>query len=138
MAVANKEMKVGQELPTLRKLVTLNHIRLFSNWANRNLHTDWEYAKKAGLPTPIGQGLQSNAYICQMLINFFGADWLKGGNIDVRFLAYLMPGDIIDVKGVVEERNIEGDSVRFTCRVWCQNQAGQNTCAGTASALVRE
>jgi acyl dehydratase len=136
MSVATKEMKVGQELPILRKVVTLEHMRLYTVWANRNIHTDWEYAKKAGLPAPIAQGLMSHAYISEMCVNFFGESWLKGGKLDVRFTNYTLPGDVIDVKGIVKEKKTEGNAVRFDCEVWSQNQAGEKTCVGTASTLV--
>jgi acyl dehydratase len=136
MPVATKEMKVGQELPPLRKVVTLEHMRLYTLWANRNMHTDWEWAKKGGFPAPVAQGLMSHAYISEMCTNFFGESWLKGGKLDVRFINYTLPGDIIDVRGIVREKRTEGNAVRFNCEVWCQNQAEEKTCVGTATALL--
>ena len=93
-------------------------------------------AKKAGLPAPIGQGLMSQAYISEMMTNFFGTTWLRGGKLAISFIAYTVPGDIITTKGVVREKAADGSAVRFNCEVWCENQAGQKTVAGTASALV--
>ena len=55
--IATKEMKVGQKLPPVQKDVSFENIRLFSMWSNRNIHTDWEVAKKGGLPAPVQFGI---------------------------------------------------------------------------------
>lgn len=136
MAIARKTMEVGQELASLKKEISLDRLRLFSGWTNRNIHTDWEYAEKGGLPAPIAQGLMSHAYLSEMLTNFFGESWLKGGKLSVAFLHYTLPGDIITAKGVVRNKTTEGSAVRFEVEVWCENQSGKKTVTGTATVLV--
>ena len=136
MAYANKEMVVGQELPSVLKVISLENLRLFSGWPVRTMHTDWEIAKKSGLPAPIAQGLMSQAFISEICTSFFGKSWFETGRLDVRFVSYTVPGDRILVKGVVKEKAAEGASVRLACDVWCENQSGDKTCIGTASALV--
>ncbi|MDD5759694.1 MAG: MaoC/PaaZ C-terminal domain-containing protein [Desulfobulbaceae bacterium] len=136
MSVATKEMIVGQELPALRKVVTLEHMRLYTLWSVRNTHTDWEWAKKSGVPAPICQGLMIHAYVSEMCTKFFGENWFKGGKLDVRFASYTLPGDVIEIKGVVREKIAAGDAFRFNCDIWVENQAGEKTLIGSASALV--
>ena len=136
MAVANKQMEVGQELPPLKKEVALDRMRLFTGWVNRNIHTDLEWAKKAGLSAPIAQGLMSHAFLSEMLTSFFGETWLKGGKLSVSFARYVVPGDTITAKGVIREKVVEGSSVIFTADVWCENAMGEKTTVGTATARV--
>jgi acyl dehydratase len=136
MAIASKEMAVGQELPPVYKVIKLENMRLFTMWTNLNMHTDWDIAKKSGLPAPIAQGLMSHAYISEMCTGFFGESWLKTGRIDVRFINYTVPGDRITVRGIVSQKTADGDAFRLHCDVWCENQAGEKTCVGTASAVV--
>jgi acyl dehydratase len=136
MAIATKETPVGAQLPSLLKIIKLENLRLFTMWTNRNMHTDWDIAKKSGLPAPIAQGLMSHAYISEMCTQFFGENWLKSGKIDVRFVNYTVPGDRIIVGGVVREKLVEGEAVRLECDVWCQNQTHAKTCVGTASCLI--
>lgn len=136
MAIATKEVTVGQELPPVHKVIRLENMRLFSTWTNRNMHTDWDIAKKSGLPAPIAQGLMSYAYISEMCTSFFGESWFESGKIDVRFTNYTLPGDRISIGGIVKEKIAEGDALRLNCEVWCQNQTGDKTCVGTASALA--
>jgi len=134
--IANRSMDVGQMLPPLQKDVTFENIRLFSMWSNRNIHTDWEIAIKGGLPAPIAQGLMSHAYLCEMLTRFFGKNWLQGGKIDVKFIRYTLPGDVVTARGVVKEKIEEGSAVRFNCEIWCESLSGEKTVVGTASCLV--
>ncbi len=136
MMIARKTMEVGQLLPPVKKEVTFENIRLFSMWSNRNIHTDWEVAMKGGLPAPIAQGLMSHAYLCEMLTRFFGKNWLQGGKIEVKFIRYTLPGDVVTAMGVVKEKIEEGAAVRFNCEVWCESLSGEKTVVGTASALV--
>lgn len=136
MTIATKNMEVGQELPPVRKEITFDDMRLFSMWSNRNIHTDWEVAKKAGLPAPIAQGLMSHAYLSEMLTQFFGKKWLQGGRLSVSFLRYTLPGDVITTGGIVREKVVEGSHIKFNCDVWCESLSGEKTVAGTATALV--
>jgi acyl dehydratase len=134
--IATRDMNVGQKLPPVQKDVSFENIRLFSMWSNRNIHTDWEVAIKGGLPAPIAQGLMSHAYLCEMLTRFFGKNWLQGGRIDVKFIRYTLPGDVVTAMGVIKEKIEEGSAVRFNCEVWCESLSGEKTVIGTAGALV--
>jgi acyl dehydratase len=134
--IAKRSMDIGQMLPPVQKDVTFENIRLFSMWSNRNIHTDWEIAIKGGLPAPIAQGLMSHAYLCEMLTRFFGKNWLQGGKIDVKFIQYTLPGDVVTARGVVKEKTDEGSAVRFNCEIWCESLSGAKTVVGTASCLV--
>jgi acyl dehydratase len=89
-----------------------------------------------GLPAPIAQGLMSHAYLAEMLTQFFGKNWLQGGKIDVKFIRYTLPGDVVTAGGVVKEKVEEGAAVRFNCDVWCESLSGEKTVVGTASCLV--
>ncbi len=135
--IARREMQVGQMLAPVQKEVSFENIRLFSMWSNRNIHTDWEIAKKGGFPAPIAQGLMSHAYLCEMLTIFSGKNWLQGGKIDVKFIRYTLPGDVVTARGVVREKIEEGSAARFHCDVWCESLSGEKTVVGTASALVK-
>ena len=134
--IATKDMEVGQMLPPVQKDVTFENIRLFSMWSNRNIHTDWAIAIKGGLPAPIAQGLMSHAYLGEMLTRFFGKNWLQGGRIDVKFIRYTLPGDVVTTGGIVKEKIEEGSAVRFNCGIWCESLSGEKTVVGTASCLV--
>ena len=128
MTIAVRNMEVDQELPPVRKEMTFDDMRLFSMWGNRNIHTDWEVAKKSGL--------MSHAYLSEMLTIFFGKNWLQGGKLSLSFLQYTLPGDVITARGRIREKVDEGSAIRFDCEVWCESLNGEKTVVGTASGLV--
>ena len=78
----------------------------------------------------------SHAYLCEMLTRFFGKNWLRGGRIDVKFIRYTLPGDVVTAMGVIKEKIAEDSAVRFNCEIWCESLSGEKTVVGTASALV--
>jgi len=132
-----ENLLVGQELPPLKKRVSLDQMRLYSGWTIRNVHTDPATAKAAGLPAPIAQGLMSHAYLTEMLTGFFGASFLQGGKLSLAFVRYKLPGNTITAKGVIRDRIIEGDAVQFQVEVWCENEFGEKVTVGTAEAVVQ-
>jgi len=137
MALATKQTKVGAEVPPVSKDITFEKMRLYSGWPEqKNIHTDYEAAKRAKLPGPIAQGLMSAAYISEMLTKFFGEGWMKGGKLSVSFINIVQPGDKVTAKGVVKERVTEDSKVRLVLDVWCENQNGVKVTVGTASGLV--
>lgn len=135
MVTANRNIEPGFEIPTISKFVTFEKMQLYEPGV-KNLHTDVETAKKAGLPGPIIGGQQSYAYLSEMLMNFFGEGWVKGGKIAVSLVKIVPPGDTLTGKGVVKEKVNEGDKVRLVLDIWLENQNGEKAVVGTASGLV--
>jgi len=136
MTVATKEMLIGQELPSLRKEISIDRMRLYAAWGNRNIHTDWDVAAKAGLPAPLAPGMMLYDYVSEMLTNFFGQEWLKGGKLSVSFIHYVVPGEVITTKGTIREKMPEDNALRMNVEIWCENQRGERVAVGTASSLV--
>lgn len=136
MEVATRDTEMGHEISSMPKAITLERMRLFSGWPMRNIHTDEDIAKMAGLPGPVAQGPMSVAYISEMLTGFFGESWLKGGKLSVSFIGMVQPRDTITAKGIIREKVAEGEAVRLVLEVWCQNQRGEKVTVGTASGLV--
>jgi len=79
--------------------------------------------------------MMSTAYVSQLMVDFLGEGFVKGGKISVAFIKPVLAGDTLTVHGVVKSREREGDRTRVTVEVWCQNQDGVQTMVGTASGL---
>ena len=58
--------------------------------------------------------------------------------MSVSFIKPVVVGDTLTVRGRVKSRETEGDDVRVTVEVWCENQDGVKTMVGTASGLEDE
>jgi acyl dehydratase len=129
-------LAVGQELPPLEKSLTQRHIDAYSGVRVRSIHTDEAWARQKGFRTTLAQGMMSTAYVSEMMTALLGAGFVKGGTMSVAFVQPVYAGDRLTVRGVVRELRPEPGGTRVVVEVWCENQHGQKTAAGTASGLA--
>ena len=135
---ASRQTKVGFELESMFKKVTLDKMRLVWNWPrDKNWHTDYQAAQKAGVRVPIIRGHQLVEYIGELFMKFFGEGYI-GGELVVKLIGIVEPDDEITTRGVVRGKIAEGDAFRLTLDVWCENQRGEKVAVGQASGLVLE
>lgn len=133
-----KPLEIGEELPTLRKKIVQRRINCYSPVRPNSIHTDAAWARKKGFKAPLAQALMSTAYVSQMMVDFAGEGFVKGGRISASFIKPVIVGDTLTVHGRVKSREPEGARTRVTLEVWCENQDGVMTMIGTASGLESE
>lgn len=132
-----RTLKVGDELMTFTREVTEAKMVEFERivWdRGLNSHSDPEMAKRDGLAKPLASGQNQMAFLHELLERNFGDAWVYGGKISVRNIHPVYGGDRITPHGVVTEIAEVGGKVRVTVQIWCENQDGQKTSAGTAYA----
>ena len=130
------EAAVGAALPTLTKTIAQRQIDCYSGVRPNSIHTDDEWARKKGFKRPLAQAMMSTAYVSQLMVDFLGEGFVRGGKISVAFIKPVLAGDTLTVHGIVKSREREGARTRVTVEVWCQNQDGVQTMVGTASGLA--
>ena len=128
-------LEVGDELPPLKKTIQQRQIDCYSGVRPNSIHTDPEWARKKGFRAPLAQAMMSTAYVSQLMTQFAGVGFVKGGRMSVSFIKPVIVGDTLTVRGRVKSREPEGDRTRVTVEVWCENQDGVKTMVGTASGL---
>jgi len=138
-----KDLDIGYEILPVSYKVTQEKINIYSRFVFRgqdrkNIHTDDETAKKAGLPAAVAQGRYPPAYISEELLKFFGRGWFEGGKLSVTFVKPIFADDTVTVKGIIKDKVTEGDIIRLVLDVWLENQNGEKVTLGTASGLIRE
>ncbi len=141
MIKAHKDLDIGDEIDPVTYEITQEKINIYSRYVfhgkdTKNIHTDDEIARSAGLPRALAQGRYPVGYISERMMDFFGQGWVQGGNLEVSLVKGIFPGDTITVKGIITEKIPEGDAVRLVLDVWLENQAGEPATAGIASGLV--
>lgn len=132
---ASEQWQVGQEIPPVAKLMSIQKMRIYSG-PGKNIHTDEEAARRGGLSRPIAQGLMSNAYLSELLMNFFGQRWLTNGQLSVAFVATVFPGDLLLSRGVIRERQEAESGFRWSLDVWVETRSGHRVTVGTASCAT--
>lgn len=130
-----KPAEVGEALPVLSKTIVQRQIDCYSGVRPYSIHTDPEYARTKGFKGALVQAMMSTAYVSQMMTERFGEGFVKGGRINVAFTKPVYAGDTLTVHGRVKSRETEGQRTRVTVDVWCENEDGVMTMAGTASGL---
>lgn len=133
-----KGIKEGDKISGRPKEITLDRMRKFSGHleGGENIHTNEKMANEAGLPGPIAQGMMSYGYILEMILTIFGDKWLKDGELEVSFLRYVLPGDVITAKGVIRSKEASDSGTKIMLEVWCENQRKEKVVAGTATGIV--
>jgi acyl dehydratase len=121
--------------------ITAEKIAVYSRYVfdgedRRNIHTDDEVARRAGLARAVAQGRYPIGYISERMVDLFGIHWFSHGRLDLKLARPIYPGDRITVKCRLVNREREGAAIRVTLDVWLENQHGERATVGCASCLI--
>jgi len=76
------------------------------NGDNDILHYDDAYAKERGFRGTLGHGLMYTGYVCDLAAKKFGSDWHYRGELTVKYIRPVCPGDnlvvSVDADGTVQ------------------------------------
>jgi acyl dehydratase len=125
-----KDTPVGFELIGVKKKATIPLMgsRLWGRF-NPN-HWDPVYAAATGLKAPIQTGEMSSAYLAEMCVNYFGADFFRGARMQCKYVTSTHAGEIVTTHGVVAEKTPKGEGFRFKVDIWADNEAGERKTVG--------
>ena len=131
--MTDKELTIGFEIPGLTK-TAFNPIE---EDARNPIHTD-EYARKFGMRGALVGGSTLLSYILEMLVNFFGQNWLTQGRIKVAFIGGgAVNGDVVTAHGIIKQKEEQEDGTLFILDVWLENQKDEKIVVGEASCLKK-
>jgi acyl dehydratase len=121
---------VGYQLMGVKKkaAIQLMGSRLWGRF-NPN-HWDPVYAAETGLQAPIQTGEMSSAYITEMCVNHFGADFFRNARVVCKYVASTLANEVITTHGVVRDKTPKGRGYRFTVDIWADNEAGEKKTVG--------
>ncbi|MCR4393979.1 MAG: MaoC family dehydratase [Dehalococcoidales bacterium] len=135
-----RELKVGFELPVLKKKVRQEDINLYAR-ASRDfnpIHIDEEFARQTPAGGTIAHGMLVLAYVSQMMTGVFGENWLESGQLNVRFKTPAHPGDNLTISGKVKKCIEENTCFTVTCDVLCANEKGETVISGETVVRVKK
>ena len=133
---AADSIEIGLELTPRVKPIAQRQIDCYSGVRPKSIHTDADWAQKKGFAAPLAQGLMSTAYVSQMMVDFLGEGFVRGGRINASFIKPVLAGDTLTMHGAVKSKEAEGSQTRVTVEFWCESQRGEKTMVGTASGLA--
>lgn len=128
----------GTPLVPLHKQPRQDQIAVFSMVGKhfRNIHTDIDVARRAGLSTTLAQGQMETVYLTELLTTFFGPSWFTTGWQKLKFIRPVYCGDTLKACGVVTQERQQGREIWLDLDIWVENDKGEMTAAGWASGRV--
>lgn len=139
--MVNTKVKVGTELPPLTKRMTQEKINLFEDVTfdkHANIHNDAAAStRQTGMAVPFASGRMQLSFMVQALRQFFGREVFHStGRLRSRNVRPVVSGDTLTVKGHVTSVTPEGKGLRVEVELSVENQNGEKTGVGTASAII--
>jgi acyl dehydratase len=131
-----RDTPVGYELLGVKKkaAIQLMGSRLWGRF-NPN-HWDPVYAATTGLKAPIQTGEMSSAYLSEMCVNYFGANFFRNCRMVCKYVSSTYADEIITTYGVVREKTPKGNGYRFRVEIWAANEEGEKKTVGWVEADV--
>lgn len=105
-------------------------------WPEKNLHTDLDAARDAGLSEIVVSGTQWVGYTVGLLVELCGHAWFGHGEIEHRVTRSVRIDETLTPAAILESRETVDGGVRVTFAVRCDNAAGEQVLVGKASCLV--
>jgi len=127
-------MEKGDRLPELVKEISQESMNAYAEATNdfNPIHVDEAFAKETAFKGTIAHGFYIFGFVSELMTRHFGKRWTNGGQVDVRFLKPVRPGDTITVKATVAGREMkEGRSFLVVDVVW-ENQLKEPVIIGKA------
>ncbi|WP_067725026.1 MaoC family dehydratase [Oceanobacillus damuensis] len=135
---ANGEIRIGRSLFPVKKQITPEQAAVYSFVGDylENIHNNLNYARKSDLDFPIVQALQQVGYLIEMLVDFFECNWFSTGWMKVKFIRPVRTDESVLVRGVIKDIINNGDTKTIKLEVWTENNKGELTTVGWASAKI--
>ena len=134
MGEGKDSIGAGEEIPLLEKSMDQAKIDEFAEFSGdfNPIHVNEDFAKQVGLGGTIAHGAISLGYFCEMLVGFFGEDWLEQGGFSVSFIMPVRPGYKLKYRGKVTGKEEDEKGKRVNLEIWCENQDGTKLVVGKA------
>jgi 3-hydroxybutyryl-CoA dehydratase len=129
---------IGNSLPTLTKKITREKIDRYEEILRigNPVHFDEGYARSTPFGGIIAHGLMNAAYISESMMKVFPWEWVHDGEMEIRFLHPIRPGDTIQTQGELTRKESRGKGMFLFFNVICKNQDKKTVVLGTATVAV--
>ena len=136
MIASNKDAKAGSEIPSVIKKSyqrSLDELKFAADSIHNN-----DYTRGKGYAGALTSSYVLCGYMSELLVNFFGPSWLKGGQIALTFInGGVQQGDEIVCRGVITERVEEEGGIRLNLDIWMEKGEGVKVAVGKASGILK-
>lgn len=130
-------IRIGEELPSRLQQVAQEGINAFhlAFGGSNPIHTDPEAAKNTELGATVQHGVRTLYTVFAMLFEHYPLGLARGGALEAKFIAPVMPGDVITCHCLALERRQEDERQTLMFEIWATNQKGVKVLVGQASVV---
>jgi 3-hydroxybutyryl-CoA dehydratase len=127
----------GIEIPSVVKVAYQRALHE-NTFLSDSSHNE-EYARSIGYPGRLVSGYVLCAYLSEMLVNFFGPGWLKGGKFSAMFISPgVQEGNVLTCRGIVADEVGEESRKRASLDIWIERMPRLKVVVGKASGVLSE
>jgi acyl dehydratase len=136
MGAYSEDVSVGSEIPSYTKVAYQRALMEYEFATDSSHHP--EYAKSKGYAGALVSGIVLCAYMSEMLLGFFGPEWMRGGKFSASFISPgVQLGDKVTCHGkVLESTKMETGTV-IKLDIWMEKNEGVKVMVGEASGILK-
>ena len=136
-----ENLEPGDALPERTHKVDWEDILKFNRYVTggvdtKNIHTDDEVARRAGLPRAVATGRHPVSFITELMVDHLGMGFITGGAVEVSFVKLIFPGDVLTLRAVLKEKTPDEGATQYLFDVSLTNQDGGAVTVGTAGGRL--
>ena len=124
----------GEDIGSLERSITLEMCGTFFH-GRANYHTDKQAAAELGFRDIVVGGRMTLSYLGELMERRFGRGWWEGGRLDAKFTNIVWPQDTVTARGVITDREPDGDRTRAHVFAWVEKDDGTPVIVASGSAL---
>jgi acyl dehydratase len=132
-----EDVNVGDNIPELVKPpIDETQLVMYAGASGdfNPLHTVHAFGEKAGFGGVIAHGMLSMGFVGQVMTDWVGNKALA--KLSVNFRTITKPKDVVTCKGTITKKYSEGDRNLVDVDLVAQNQKGEKTIVGKATAVL--
>jgi 3-hydroxybutyryl-CoA dehydratase len=140
-------LQVGSELRGSSRVMTAERVEWYDSamlsaakgelaQVGINIHTDDEFARSQGLKAVIVDGMMLTNYCSEMMIRYFGMDYVRAGELRTKFIKPVYLEQEVHPRGKVLSIEPHDEGRLFTLDIWCEDEKGVKVTDGHAKVLV--
>ncbi len=136
-----ENLNVGDALPERTYKVDWEDILRFNCYVTggvdtKNIHTDDEVARKAGLPRAVATGRHPVSFITETMVDYLGMGFILYGEVEVSFIKPIFPGDVLTLSARLKQKTPDTDATHYLFDVSLTNQDDTAVTIGTAGGRL--
>lgn len=135
MTPRNENTEIGSEIPPVKKKSYQRSLDETA-FASDSIHNN-DYTRSRGYAGALTSSYVLCGYMSEILVNFFGPQWLRGGSISLTFInGGVQQSDEITCRGRIRESIKEETGIRLNLDIWMEKGQGVKVAVGKASGVL--